>query len=116
METQVWVFLGVVVTAFFTYLGTRKPKSDSTMVLVDQLQEEVASLRAEMKSLREQVAHAEDSARTAKKEAYETQDKAKLQLTIMQAYVYELRAHVAAGNPPPPPSLPPEIESMFTKP
>lgn len=116
MDAQIWVFLGVAVTAFFTYLGTRKPKSDSTMAFVDQLQEEVASLRSEVKSLREQVTVADDTARAAKKEAYEMQDKAKLQLTIMQAYIYELRAHVAAGNPPPPPSLPPEIESLFTKP
>jgi hypothetical protein len=74
--------LGVLGAAFFTYRASnRKLRSDSSMQMIDQHQEEIADLRKELAAVR----------RTQR---------------IQGDYIGQLRRHIADGNPPPPPAWP----------
>lgn len=79
--------LGVLGAAFFTYRASnRKLASDSTQLMIDQHQEEIADLRKENAGLRR-----------ARR--------------IQDDYIGQLRMHIANGSPPPPPPWP---ESLTT--
>lgn len=74
--------LGVLGAAFFTYRASnRKLSSDTSLQLLNEHQEEIATLRRELAELR----------RTQR---------------IQGDYIGQLRRHIADGNPPPPPSWP----------
>jgi hypothetical protein len=74
--------LGVLGAAFFTYRASnRKLRSDSSMQMIDQHQEEIAELRKELAVVRK------------------TQ-------RLQGDYIGQLRRHIADGNPPPPPPWP----------
>ena len=72
----------VIISALFTKRGSdRKLKADSGQQMIDQLQEEMATLRKEQAELR------------------------KIQ-RVQGDYIGQLRRHIADGNPPPPPPWP----------
>lgn len=74
--------LGVLGAAYLTYRASnRKLRSDSTFLLLNEHQEELAELRKEIAALR----------RTQR---------------LQGDYIGQLRMHIADGNPPPPPSWP----------
>jgi hypothetical protein len=74
--------VGVIAAAYFTYrVSNRKLKSDSGQQLLDQHQEDIATLRG-------QVSRLERNQR------------------IQGDYIGQLRRHIADGNPPPPPAWP----------
>jgi hypothetical protein len=74
--------LGALGTGFFTFRASnRKLRSDSSMQMIDQHQEEIAELRKELAAVR----------RTQR---------------IQGDYIGALRRHIADGNPPPPPAWP----------
>lgn len=74
--------MGVIGSAYLTSrVSNRKLRADGPHQLVDQLQEEVATLRREVAETRK------------------TQ-------RIQGDYIGQLRRHIADGNPPPPPSFP----------
>lgn len=74
--------VGVIAAAYLTYrVSNRKLRSDSGNQLLDQHQEDIVALRA-------QVARLERNQR------------------IQGDYIGELRRHIADGQPPPPPAWP----------
>jgi hypothetical protein len=74
--------VGVIAAAYFTYrVSNRKLKTDTGQQLLDQHQEDIVTLRA-------QVARLERNQR------------------IQGDYIGQLRRHIADGNPPPPPAWP----------
>lgn len=74
--------LGVLGAAFFTYRASnRKLKADTGLQLLNEHQEEIASLRKELADLR----------RTQR---------------LQGDYIGALRRHIADGSPPPPPAWP----------
>ncbi len=74
--------LGVVLSAWITArVSNRKNRSDSSQQMIDQLQEDVTALRAQIQSLQ----------RTAR---------------IQGDYIGQLRRHIADSHPPPPPTWP----------
>lgn len=74
--------LGVIVSAVLTKRSSdRKLKHDAWQQMIDQLQEEVGTLRKELTEMR----------RTQR---------------LQGDYVGQLRRHIADGNPPPPPPFP----------
>ncbi len=80
--SPILTLVGVIAAAWFTYRGSnRKLKSDSGLALLNEHQEEIAHLRAEVAALR----------RTQR---------------IQGDYIGSLRRHIADGNPPPPPPWP----------
>ncbi|BEL07814.1 hypothetical protein Q0Z83_060050 [Actinoplanes sichuanensis] len=73
---------GVLGAAFFTYRASnRKLKADTGLALLNEHQEEIASLRKELADVR----------RTQR---------------IQGDYIGQLRRHIADGSPPPPPAWP----------
>ena len=77
--------VGVVVAAYLTYrVSTRKLRSDAGQQMIDQHQEDILALRAEIAQLRRQV-------------------------RIQGDYIGGLRKHIADGSPPPPPPWPPGL-------
>jgi hypothetical protein len=73
---------GVIAAAYLTSrVSNRKLKADSGLALIDQHQEDIASLRARM-------AHLERTQR------------------LQGDYIGLLRKHIADGHPPPPPAWP----------
>ena len=78
----VLTLIGVLGSAVLTRRSSdRKLASDAGQQMIDQLQEELAAVRAEQASLR----------RTQR---------------IQGDYIGQLRRHIADGNPPPPPAWP----------
>lgn len=74
--------MGVLGAAFFTYRASnRKLKTDTGLQLLNEHQEEIASLRKELADVR----------RTQR---------------IQGDYIGQLRRHIADGSPPPPPAWP----------
>lgn len=74
--------VGVVAAAYFTYrVSNRKLRADSGQQMIDQHQEDIKEMRAEIAALR----------RTQR---------------IQGDYIGQLRRHIADGNPPPPPAWP----------
>lgn len=74
--------VGVIAAAYLTYrVSTRKLGADSGMQMIDQHQEDIASLRG-------RVAMLEKTQR------------------IQGDYIGQLRMHIADGKPPPPPKWP----------
>lgn len=74
--------LGVLSAAFFTYRASnRKLTADSGMMLLNEHQEEIATLRRELLESRRRE-------------------------RIQGDYIGTLRRHIADGNPPPPPAWP----------
>jgi hypothetical protein len=81
LGTALTVF-GVLASAYLTYkVSNRKLKADSGQLMIDQLQEEMGTLRREVADLR----------RTQR---------------LQGDYIGELRRHIADGHPPPPPPFP----------
>lgn len=77
--------LGVLGAAYFTYRASnRKLTTDSGLQLLNEHQEEIASLRREVGELRRAQ-------------------------RLQGDYIGELRRHIADGNPPPPPPWPPGL-------
>ncbi len=73
---------GVIAASYLTSrVSNRKLRSDAGQQMIDQHQEEIASLRAENASLRRDGRLKDD-------------------------YIGQLRMHIADGRPPPPPSWP----------
>jgi hypothetical protein len=74
--------IGVLASAYFTKRGSdRKLKADAGQQMIDQLQEEMGTLRKEMTEMR----------RTQR---------------LQGDYIGQLRRHIADGHPPPPPPFP----------
>ncbi|GIF08641.1 hypothetical protein [Actinoplanes siamensis] len=74
--------IGVVFSAVLTKRGSdRKLRQDAGQQMIDQHQEDIATLRKEVSDLR----------RTQR---------------IQGDYIGQLRRHIADGNPPPPPAWP----------
>lgn len=79
--------VGVLVASYFTYrASTRKQRSDSGQLMIDQHQEDIDKMRREIRVLQKQV-------------------------RIQGDYVGRLRRHIADGQPPPPPPWP---DSLIT--
>ncbi len=80
--SPILTLLGVLAAAYFTYRGSnRKLKSDSGFQLLNEHQEEIASLRSELSDLR----------RTRR---------------MQDDYIGQLRMHIIEQSPPPPPPWP----------
>lgn len=78
----VLTLIGVIISAVVTRRGSdRKLKTDSSQQMIDQLQEEMATLRKDQAELR----------RTQR---------------LQGDYIGQLRMHIADGRPPPPPPFP----------
>lgn len=85
--SPILTLLGVITAAWFTYRGSnRKLQSDSGMQLLNERQEEVATLRAENRTLRTEGRVKDD-------------------------YIAVLRRHIADGQAPPPPPWPDSLVS-----
>lgn len=77
--------LGVLGAAFLTYRASnRKLKSDSGLMLINEHQEEIATLRRELSDARRRE-------------------------RIQGDYIGQLRRHIADGQPPPPPAWPDQL-------
>lgn len=99
-----WTFLGAVTVAALTTAGTFlttriQHKGRPEHALIDQLQEQVESLRTEKA---EDIAAMKADIATLKQE----QEKSKRREQIRDNYINRLREHINAGNPPPPPEWP----------
>lgn len=80
--SPILTLLGVLAAAYFTYRGSnRKLKSDTGLQMINEHQEEIASLRAELG----------ESRRTRR---------------LQDDYIGQLRMHIAEGKSPPPPPWP----------
>lgn len=80
--TPILTLVGVLAAAYFTYRGSnRKLKNDSGQQMIDQHQEDLATLRTEITELR----------RTRR---------------IQDDYIAVLRMHITEGRQPPPPAWP----------
>lgn len=76
---------GALVAAYLTHrVSNRKLKSDAGQQMIDQHQEEIASLRGRLAQVE----------RTQR---------------IQGDYIGDLRLHIADGRPPPPPAWPPGL-------
>lgn len=74
--------VGVVASGLLTKRGSdKKLKADGAQLMIDQLQEEMGTLRKEVADLR------------------------RIQ-RVQGDYIGQLRRHIADGNPPPPPAFP----------
>jgi uncharacterized membrane protein (DUF106 family) len=81
--------LGVLISAYLTsQVSNRKLKADSGQQMIDQHQEDIATLRKEAAEQRAEIFAMQRIQR------------------IQGDYVGELRRHIADGNPPPPPPYP----------
>ena len=81
----VLTLIGVIVSAVLTKRGSdRKLKSDAGQQMIDQLQEEMATLRKEIADMR------------------------RIQ-RLQGDYIGQLRRHIADGHPPPPPPFPEKL-------
>lgn len=88
-----WTVVGsvavAVVTVCGTWLATKiQHKGKPENALIDQLQEEMASMRGDIAELKAE------------------QSKAKRRERIRDDYINKLREHINLGNPPPPPAWP----------
>ena len=99
-----WTIIGGVtvaaIAACATILAARvQNKGRPEHALIDQLQEEVRSLRddkaKDMADMKKDIA-----------ELKAEQSKAKQRERIRDDYINKLRRHIEAGNPPPPPEWP----------
>lgn len=99
MTVMVLAPLGVVIAALVGLAGVwlsdrtqmKKLVSDANSVLVDNLQEERKEIKADLNQLKRHVGGL------------------MLQGRYKDDYINELRAHIEAGNPPPPPTYPPGL-------
>lgn len=83
--TSVITLVGVVVASFFTYrASTRKQRSDAGQQMIDQHQEQIVEMRAEIRLLQRQI-------------------------RVQGDYIGLLRLHIADNHPPPPPPWPPGL-------
>lgn len=88
-----WTVVGSVAVAIVTVCGTWlatkiQHKGKPENALIDQLQEEMASMRGDIAELKAE------------------QSKAKRRERIRDDYINKLREHINLGNPPPPPAWP----------
>lgn len=99
----------------------RPARSDVQSSIIDDLQVErdkawaqVAALEAKGAAMQEEMAAAIREARAVKEEAFRLQDVARLQISMAASYIWRLRAHIDAGQPPPSPDIPPELSELLS--
>lgn len=118
-------FLGVALTAIIglivALVNRRKPKEDLQETLMNQLRASKDDIQANYDALKKEfdVARTEmqaaiRDANRASEEAHRVRDYARLQISMAATYIYELRAYIARGAPPPPPEIPPELTEFLT--
>lgn len=103
--------MGAVAGAFInSWVQRGKVKTDATMALVDNLQEETGVLRDELRKLREELKEAHEELSKARIEAHAMRDTARIVVSISAGYIHQLRAHINTEQGPPAPAIPSELE------
>jgi hypothetical protein len=97
-QASPWI-VALIAGGFATYTAHIQHKGRPEHALIDQLQEEVTSLRTEKAT--EMAAMKKDIA-----DLKTEQDKSKRRERIRDDYISKLRRHIEDGNPPPAPEWP----------
>ncbi len=85
--SPILTLIGVLAAAFFTYRGSNRTlKNDSGFQMLNEHQEEIATLRAELVEMRRS-------------------------RRLQDDYIGQLRMHIIDGSPPPPPPWPTGLTS-----
>ncbi|MFW0120270.1 hypothetical protein ACN08Y_10190 [Rothia sp. P5764] len=120
--SEAWSLFSVAITAGGALVGALvtawvqrgKNRADASLALVDNLQEEVKRLRAEVDELREKTGQAYKEMYQAQSEAFAMKDIARLHISLSTAYIYQLRAHIDTGQGPPAPAIPDDLAELMT--
>lgn len=107
---EAWALVGVAITAIGGIIGafttSWAERGQNRLSEVKELREEVRKLRAEITAAHKEL-------HEAKAEAYAIKDAARLHISMSAAYIYQLRAHIDTGQPPPAPPIPEELIQLM---
>jgi seryl-tRNA synthetase len=97
---QAGPYITALIAAGMTWLSTKiQHRGKPENALIDQLQEQISADRAANKETT-------DAMKQDIKDLKEEQKKAKKREQVRDNYIIQLREHINAGNPPPPPAWP----------
>lgn len=120
LPPEVWtlggVIIGTLIPAIFAFMnGRQQAQHESNKVLIEALERRIGDLEKHLRNETDARRTLEVEVRLREQEAHATADQARLVMSIAVAHIHRLGAHIEAGSPPPPPSLPSEVAEWISR-
>lgn len=124
LPAEVWtlggVLLGTLIPAAMTFLNARfQSRHDANRLLIESLERRLHDMETSLQTetaarreLEEEMKKVREAAHAAQAEAWKRHDRAQLIVAQSMTHIERLERHIEAGSPPPPPSLPPELQAI----
>lgn len=124
LPAEVWtlggVLLGTLIPAAMTFLNARfQSRHDANRLLIESLERRLHDMEASLQTetaarreLEEEMKKVREAAHAAQAEAWKRHDRAQLIVAQSMTHIERLERHIEAGSPPPPPLLPPELQTI----
>lgn len=117
---ELWALAGVIIGTLIPAVmawstGRQQAKHESNKALIEALERRISDLEAHLRDETGARRALEKEVRQREEAAHATADRARLVMSVAVAHINRLTAHIEAGSPPPPPSLPSEITEWVTE-